>query len=294
MSTINVDFINSATMSYTTIGPVNFSGSITIPTGASNGYVLTSNSLGDAYWTASSGGSSQNLSQVLQTGNNTNGSNIIMASGSQLQLFDYTSIYTQGSGSVNRITFNSDGNEFITKSLGVLGIYNTTVYTGIFDKGEIIFAVTPNNTSVGEQAFKISMCPDLNNSDNRAFVSSQQAHKFTTTINTRLKEFNNDSITVDQLLTQTLFYNGSFLFVSNGIVNLPTGTQICQAIPECYDGDTFEVNVLNTDTNTFTFSAGTNTSFPISGQNVISPNSSFKLLFYVSNSTSNTVEIYKI
>jgi hypothetical protein len=294
MSTINVDFINSASMSYTTIGPVNFSGSITIPTGASNGYVLTSNSLGDAYWTASSGGSSQNLSQVLQTGNDTSGRDIYMSGDSQLQLFDTSMIYSQGSGSVERIQLNSNGNEFITKSLGVLGIYNKTVYTDIFNKGEIIFAVTPNSVSVGEQAFRISMCPDLNNSDNRAFVSSQQAHKFTTTINMRLKEFNNDSITVDQLLTQTLFYNGSFLFVSNGIVNLPTGTQICQAIPECYDGDTFEVNVLNTDTNTFTFSAGTNTSFPISGQNVISPNSSFKLLFYVSNSTSNTVEIYKI
>jgi hypothetical protein len=281
-------------MSYTTIGPVNFSGSITIPTGASNGYVLTSNSLGDAYWTASSGGSSQNLSQVLQTGNDTSGRDIYMSGDSQLQLFDTSMIYSQGSGSVERIQLNSNGNEFITKSLGVLGIYNKTVYTDIFNKGEIIFAVTPNSVSVGEQAFRISMCPDLNNSDNRAFVSSQQAHKFTTTINMRLKEFNNDSITVDQLLTQTLFYNGSFLFVSNGIVNLPTGTQICQAIPECYDGDTFEVNVLNTDTNTFTFSAGTNTSFPISGQNVISPNSSFKLLFYVSNSTSNTVEIYKI
>lgn len=240
-----------------------------------------------------SGGSSQNLSQVLLTGNDTSGRDIYMSGDSQLQLFDTSMIYSQGSsGSVERIQLNSNGNEFITKSLGVLGIYNKTVYTDIFNKGEIIFAVTPNNIGVAEQVLKISMCPDLNNSDNRSFVSSDQAHKFTTTINSRYGVFNNDSITVNQLLTSTLFYNGAFLFVSDGIVDLPTGTQICQSIPECQQGDTFEVNVINTDTNTFTFSAGANTSFPISGQNVISTSSSFKLLFYVSN--TNTVQIYKL
>lgn len=59
MSTINVDFINSASQSYVTMGTVSLPNTINIPTGASAGYVLTSNSTGDAYWTASSGGNTE-------------------------------------------------------------------------------------------------------------------------------------------------------------------------------------------------------------------------------------------
>jgi hypothetical protein len=105
MSIINVDFINSASQSYVTVGTVSLPNTINIPTGASAGYVLTSNSVGDAYWTASTG-YSQNLSQVLATGNQTSGNDIIVNDndmvtfngGSSIFLDDYSSL-----SSVNRV-----------------------------------------------------------------------------------------------------------------------------------------------------------------------------------------------
>lgn len=92
MSTINVDFINSASQSYVTVGTVSLPNTINIPTGASDGYVLTSNSIGDAYWAASSGGTSSlsgsGTSDYLTkwTGSSILGNSIIRENGSVIAI----------------------------------------------------------------------------------------------------------------------------------------------------------------------------------------------------------------
>lgn len=51
------NFVNPSTASSVTVGTVSFANTINISSGASDGYVLTSNSNGDAYWAPSVGGS---------------------------------------------------------------------------------------------------------------------------------------------------------------------------------------------------------------------------------------------
>lgn len=276
-------------------------GNITITDGASDGYVLTSNSSGVAYWTASVGVSgSQNLSQVLQIGNNTVGQDINLTGDSILTLSGpLTSLRTSGShlGTRESIVLEAAGDEGIIKRGGTstqsgdFSFWNISTYSSVFNKGRFYFILTPNNLSIGEGVFEMSMFPDLNSGTNKVYNQSYGIHKFEAQIKTRPLTLNNNAPTVYDLLNGTLFYNSSF---SGSYVNLPTGTQITQAMPNKNTGDTFEVNVVNTSSSSFTFSAGSETSFPISGQDVIGATSSFKLLFYLNNSNQPYMQIFKL
>lgn len=300
-------------------------GNITITDGASDGYVLTSNSSGVAYWTASVGvsgtsgtsgtsgaagaagssgtsgvGGSQNLSQVLQIGNNTVGQDINLTGDSILTLSGpLTSLRTSGShlGTRESIVLEAAGDEGIIKRGGTatqsgdFSFWNISTYSSVFNKGRFYFILTPNNLSSGEGVFEMSMFPDLNSGTNKVYNQSYGIHKFEAQIKTRPLTLNNNAPTVYDLLNGTLFYNSSF---SGDYVNLPTGTQITQAMPNKNTGDTFEVNVVNTSSSSFTFSAGAETSFPISGQDVIGATSSFKLLFYLNNSNQPYMQIFKL
>jgi len=306
MSIINVDFINSASQSYVTVGTVSLPNTINIPTGASAGYVLTSNSVGDAYWTASTG-YSQNLSQVLATGNQTSGNDIIVNDndmvtfngGSSIFLDDYSYITTQGSGSTQPITFNRDGNEFIVKEQGgVLGIYNLATYSSIFDKGEILLANKPNSTGMVYTGLAVTQAPDDNTSDAVTYVETRTKHKFwNLTIRTNGGNYNqsgrvfNEANPSIEEISSSLYYNVGF---TSSTINLPSGTQICNSIPNCAGGDYFRVLIINASSNPITLNPGSNTSFPISGQNILADSSCKELLFQVTNATNKTVEIFQM
>ena len=313
MSTIIVtntltDFINPASASAVNVGSVNLNGTINIPTGASDGYVLTSDSSGDAYWTASSGSaSSQNLSQVLSTGNQTSGNDISVSDNDLVNLMgnsaiilnDTSYITTQGPGSTQPITFNRDGNEFIVKNQGgVLGIYNLATYSGIFSKGDITLGNKPNESGGVFGGLSVTQAPDDNTSSAVTYVETGTKHKFyNLTIRTNGGNYNqsgrvfNEANPSIEEISSSLYYNVGF---TSSTINLPTGTQICNSIPNCVGGDYFKVLVINAGTSSVTFNPGSNTSFPISSQDILGANSCKELLFQVTNATNKTVEIFQM
>lgn len=87
------NFVNPSTASSVTVGTVSFANTINISSGASDGYVLTSNANGDAYWAPSTGGGTSSLSGtgtsdylIKWTGSSTLGNSIIRENGSVIAI----------------------------------------------------------------------------------------------------------------------------------------------------------------------------------------------------------------
>lgn len=154
MSTLNVDFINPASASVVTVGTVSFTKTINIPNGAAEGYVLTSDSSGYAYWTSSSvdssggvsgtpgyytkfgaGGTISTSSSVYQSGNNFNvvscdNFNFYVAATSSKPYFQATKEHVNG-GSLTIRGYIGGGSGYLQSSVKIfpdnrstLPIYN--------------------------------------------------------------------------------------------------------------------------------------------------------------------------
>jgi hypothetical protein len=250
------------------------------------------------------GGGASSLSQVLSTGNQTSGSDIIVNDndmvtfngGSTILLNDTSYITTQGSGSTTPITFNRDGNEFIVKEQGgVLGIYNLATYSSIFDKGEILLANKPNVVGQLYTGLAVTQAPDDNTSGAVTYVETRTKHKFQNlTIRTNGGNYNQSGRVFNEANPSVNDISSSLYYNSQLTVNLPSGAQICNSIPSCAGGDYFKVLVINAGVSSVTFNPGSNTSFPISGQNILAASSCKELLFQVTNATNKTVEIFQM
>ena len=264
------------------------------------------------------GGGASSLSQVLSTGNQTSGSDIIVNSGdlvvfnddspnsvpglasfngnSGILLNDVSYITTQGVGSTTPIRFNRAGSEAIVKQGGGgLSFLNLATYSGIFDKGVIGFGSKANNSDTDLGVFLITQAPDDNTSGAVAYIESRRKHKFLSlTIRTNGGNYNQSGRVWNEANPSVNDISSSLYYNSQLTVNFPSGAQICNSIPSCAGGDYFKVLVINAGTSPVTFNPGSNTSFPISGQNILAASSCKELLFQVTNATNKTVEIFQM